>query len=202
MHAPRAGGDTLVLLAHPDLRHSRVSRLLAERLQGERGVRVRDLYALYPDYWIDVAAERAALQAARLVVWLHPLHWYGATPLLKLWMDEVLGFGWAFGEGGRALAGKDLLLVCSSGGSAERYAELGGFDALLPPYRHTAALCGMRFLNPALLHDAHRVPAAALDAFAQQLIERLHRHPEGEDGLWPLPPEVSRDERPGDGTHA
>ena len=82
--------DILVLLAHPDLRHSRVNRRLAERLGAETGIRLRDLYALYPDYWIDKAAERQALAGARLIVWLHPLHWYGMPPLMKLWVDEVL----------------------------------------------------------------------------------------------------------------
>jgi len=33
--------------------------------------------------------------AAKLVVWQHPIHWYGMPPLLKLWLDEVLAFGWA-----------------------------------------------------------------------------------------------------------
>jgi glutathione-regulated potassium-efflux system ancillary protein KefF len=182
--------DILVLLAHPDLRRSRVSRRLAERLQAEPGVRLRDLYALYPDYWIDVAAEQAALEPARLVVWLQPVHWYGAPPLLKLWMDEVLTLGWAFGAGGRQLAGKDLLLVASSGGAAEGYREGGvhgqAFEAFLPPYQQTAALCQMRFLEPLLLHGAHHRSLAQIEAFAETLLERLRRHPDGEPGLWPL----------------
>ncbi|WP_374661807.1 NAD(P)H-dependent oxidoreductase [Inhella sp.] len=197
-----AGGDVLVLLAHPDLRRSRVSQRLAERLGMAEGVRLRDLYALYPDYWIDVAQERAALVGARLIVWLQPWHWYGATPLLRLWMDEVLGFGWAFGPGGRALAGKDLLLVTSTGGGPEGYAALGGFEQFLPPYRHCASLCGLRFLEPAVLHDAHRLSAADIEAFADGLLARLRRHPEGEEGLWPLPPPVAREERPENDRHA
>ena len=191
--------DILVLLAHPDLRHSRVSRQLAERLAGAPGVRLRDLYALYPDYWIDVEAERAALLPARLLVWLQPVHWYGAPPLLKLWMDEVLGHGWAFGPGGTQLAGKDLLLVASTGGGPASYREGGshggGFEIFLPPYRQTAHLCRMRFLDPLLLHDAHRVADAAVSAFGDALLARLARHPEGEAGLWPVQPGLDAQER-------
>ena len=98
--------DIVVLVAHPQLEHSRVNRALmqAARASGRAGrVEVRDLYALYPDYLIDVAAEQAALAAARLVVWQHPIHWYGMPPLMKLWLDEVLAFGWAYGPGGTAL---------------------------------------------------------------------------------------------------
>ena len=52
----------------------------------------RHLYALYPDYWIDRAAEQAALAAAQAIVWLHPVHWYGMPPLLKLWLRHALLF--------------------------------------------------------------------------------------------------------------
>jgi glutathione-regulated potassium-efflux system ancillary protein KefF len=192
--------DILVLLAHPDLRHSRVNRHLAEQLKRQGGVHLRDLYARYPDYWIDVDAEQAALRTARLVVWLHPIHWYGMPPLMKLWVDEVLRYGWAYGPEGRQLAGKDLLLVASTGGGESAYTPDGhhghGFDAFLPPYRQTAALCHMRFLTPAVFHDAHRQSAAALDGFCDALLQRLRQHPQGEDGLWPVVPEVSRAERP------
>lgn len=195
-----AEDDILILLAHPDRRHSRVHRRLADRLAAEPGVRQRDLYALYPDYGIDVDAEREALGPARLIVWQHPIHWYGMPPLMKLWLDEVLGYGWAYGPGGRALAGKDLLLLTSTGGAASSYTPEGQhgqpFDAFLPPYRQTAALCHLRFLAPAVFHDAHRQPLAQLDAFIDTLLARLRRHPDGEEGLWPLPPDTPAVERP------
>ena len=105
--------DILVLVAHPSLETSTVNHALlqAARSLGPQQVEVRDLYALYPDYLIDIAAEQALLARARLVVWQHPVHWYGMPPLMKLWLDEVLAFGWAYGPGGGALAGKDLWLV-------------------------------------------------------------------------------------------
>ena len=86
---------TLVLLAHPDLRHSRVTRALMAAMQPMQGsdLAVRDLYALYPDYVIDVPAEQAELAQAELVVWLHPFHWYSMPSLMKLWLDEVLAYG-------------------------------------------------------------------------------------------------------------
>ncbi len=49
---PRA----LILLAHPQRAHSRVNDALARAAQAA-GFQVRDLYALYPDYLIDVPAE-------------------------------------------------------------------------------------------------------------------------------------------------
>lgn len=172
---------TLILLAHPDLPHSRVSRLLADAARARPGVEVRDLYALYPDYAIDVAAEQAALARAGLVVWMHPLHWYGMPALMKLWVDEVLSLGWAYGEGGSALSGKDLWPVCSTGGSAHSYSPQGynqrpAEDYLLP-YAQTARLCGMRYLPPLLLHGAQRADEATLQAHERRFLDELGRLP-------------------------
>ena len=99
--------DILVVAAHPQLEHSRVTRALLKALKKQRpDVALHDLYARYPDYYIDVDAEQAALAAARLVVWLHPTYWYSMPPLMKLWIDDVLAYGWAYGPGGTALHGK------------------------------------------------------------------------------------------------
>ena len=180
--------EVLVIAAHPQMEHSRVTRALMEaavRL-GPARVEVRDLYALYPDYFIDVAAEQALLARAKLLVWLHPVHWYSMPPLLKLWLDEVLTFGWAYGPGGRALTGKDLWLAASTGGPQESYRPDGYnryfFDAFLHPCDQTAALCGMRWLPPLLLHGAHRATREDLDAHAALFAERL--------ALWPAWPEI------------
>ena len=175
--------DIVVLAAHPRLYHSRVTkRLLHAAASLGAPVAVRDLYALYPDYFIDIDAEQAALKAARLVVWLHPTHWYGMPPLMKLWLDEVFQFGWAYGPGGEALRGKDLWLVTSTGGSQASYRPDGYnrhfFAAFTPPYEQTAALAGMRFLPPFVLHGAHRVHEAELQAFAAAFADRLQRYPD------------------------
>jgi glutathione-regulated potassium-efflux system ancillary protein KefF len=171
--------DVLVLVAHPDIARSRVNRALAAqaRLLPSADVEVRDLYALYPDYVIDVEAEQAALAAARTVVWVHPVQWYAAPALMKLWMDDVLAFGWAYGPGGRALLGKCLWLVVSTGGIEASYRQLGGeqpaFNRFLPAYRQTAEMVGMRFLDPLIFHGAHRAEAHEVHAHAHEFAQRL-----------------------------
>jgi glutathione-regulated potassium-efflux system ancillary protein KefF len=202
--------EILVIAAHPGLEHSRVNRALLDAAgalaaAGSQRVAIRDLYRLYPDYLIDVAAEQAQLAQARLVVWLHPVHWYSMPPLMKLWLDEVFSFGWAYGPGGHALQGKDLWLVASTGGPEDSYHPSGynryAFDAFLPPYEQTAALAGMRWLPPLVLHGAHRVGDAELSGHAQLFAERLASHPQ-----WPeiaglesgLECEVPADARPVD----
>jgi glutathione-regulated potassium-efflux system ancillary protein KefF len=183
------GAEILVLVAHPELEQSRANRRLADaalalQQRASGRVAVRDLYALYPDYLIDVDAEQAALAAARLVVWQHPIRWYGMPPLLKLWCDDVLAFGWAYGPGGTMLRGKDVWLVASTGGADDSYRPDGYnryfFDAFLPPYEQTAALCGMRFLPPLVLHGAHRASDAELAEHAQTYAKKLADYPQ-----WP-----------------
>lgn len=182
--SPPSTPSVLVLVAHPAMQHSRTHRLLMQAARGVPGVAVRDLYALYPDYLIDIAAEREALAQARLVVWQHPIHWYGMTPMLRLWADEVLAFGWAYGAGGRALHGKDLWLVASTGGDADSYRPEAynryPFEAFLPPYEQTAALCGMRFLPPLVFYGVHGASAQALQAHAATYAQRLASYPD-----WP-----------------
>jgi len=177
LSSPAVVVDVLVLLAHPSIEQSRVNRRLVEAIRqsieaagsanidprpngATPRIAVRDLYALYPDYLIDTAVEQACVAAARLVVWLHPIHWYGMPPLMKLW------------------------LVASTGSPEEAYHPSGHnryfFDAFLPPYEQTAALCGMRFIEPLVLHGAHRVDDAALGDHAAMLVERLTSYPD-----WP-----------------
>ncbi len=178
-----AASAVLVIAAHPRLQQSRVNRV-AMRAAAQAPVRVRDLYALYPDYLIDAQSEQAALAQAQLIVWQHPIHWYSAPPLMKLWIDEVLAFGWAYGPGGTALRGKDLWLVASTGGPEDSYRPDSYnryfFDAFLPPYEQTAALCGMRCLPPLLLHGAHRASDTQIEEHAQTYVQRLRSYPD-----WP-----------------
>jgi glutathione-regulated potassium-efflux system ancillary protein KefF len=144
-------------------------------------VQVRDLYALYPDYLIDVATEQQHLAAAELLVWLHPVHWYSMPPLLKLWLDEVFSFGWAYGPGGRALEGKALWLAASTGGPESSYRPDGYnryfFDAFLHPCEQTAALTHMRWLPPLVLHGAHQAGDDEIAAHAELFAARLASWP-------------------------
>ena len=177
-------GGIYLLAAHPNWRDSRANHRLLAAAQALTGVDVQDLYASYADYDIDVPAEQARAAVARLIVLLHPIQWYSMPALQKLWLDEVLTHGWAYGAGGHALEGKDLWLVATTGGPESSYHPQGYnryfFDAFLPPYEQTAALCGMRFVPPLLLHGAHSAPEQAIAAHVQVFQERLTSHPQ-----WP-----------------
>jgi len=131
-----------------------------------------------------VKREQAMVEAAQLLVLLHPIQWYSMPALMKLWLDEVLRYGWAYGHDGTTLHGKDLWLVATTGGPEGSYHPQGYnryfFDAFLPPYEQTATLCGMRFLPPLLLHGAHRAGQEEVQAHVQVFRQRLESYPD-----WP-----------------
>jgi glutathione-regulated potassium-efflux system ancillary protein KefF len=140
------------------------------------GVEVRSLYDLYPDFDINAAAEREAMERAKLVVWLHPLYWYTVPALMKLWFDEVLLGGWAHGKGGTALRGKDCLWATTAG-DTQAYSVAGKhahpFEAFIPVVEQTARYCGMNWLEPFVVHGAHEISDDELKAAGGRLRARL-----------------------------
>lgn len=159
----------LVVQAHPYPDRSRANRALGRAIEGLAGVDVRSLYDLYPDFSIDVEAEQQALAAASAVVWQHPMYWYTAPALLKLWFEKVLSAGWAYGPGGVALRGKRCLWVVTTGGDEFDYTPSGVhqhvFDMFTSVVRQTARFCGMVWLDPLVVHGAPRLDEAELEVF-------------------------------------
>lgn len=152
----------LVIYAHPYPNRSRANRALLGAASQIEGVEVRSLYDLYPDFNIDMEAEQQALLRAGSVVWQHPMYWYSVPGLLKHWFDKVLLRGWAYGPGGRALAGKRCLWVTTTGGDTQAFSPDGmhahPFESFVPPVEQTARFCHMLWEPPLVLHDAHHLP--------------------------------------------
>ena len=166
-----------VLYAHPYPNRSIACKALVEAIRPLEGVEVRTLYDLYPDFDIDVPAEQAALEATDALVLLHPIYWYSAPGLLKHYLDVVFVKGWAYGPEGTKLQGKDCLWVATTGGDDEAYSGSGRheqpFGQFSQPMRQTARYCGMRWLDPFVLHASHQIDAAALAKTAEQLRQRI-----------------------------
>lgn len=178
----------LVIHGHPYPGSSIAGSALLASIRDLEGVEVRSLYELYPDFDVDAAAEQAALARAGLVVWMHPVQWYGVPGLLKHWFDTVLAKGWAYGEGGSALAGKDCLWVATTGGDERAYSAGGRhgrpFADFAPSIERTARYCAMNWLEPFVVLGAHRLPPEALAEAARGLRRRLE---EWRDGPRPAP---------------
>jgi glutathione-regulated potassium-efflux system ancillary protein KefG len=171
------GAPILVLYAHPRPELSRVNQAMAEAVRDLPNVALRDLYGLYPDYVIDVAAEQKVLVEAELLVLQHPLQWYSGPPLLKEWIDAVLVRGWAYGQGGTALRGKRVLSAVSTGGKLDAYQYAGFHHYTVPdflrPYERTATLCGMKYLDPFVFYGSYSASESQVHEHAEAYRQHL-----------------------------
>jgi glutathione-regulated potassium-efflux system ancillary protein KefG len=162
----------LVLFFHPRFEESRANRMLASAAQSSQAVTFRDMYELYPDFNIDVAAEKECLTGHDIIVFQHPFFWYNCPPLMKQWIDLVLEYGWAYGKGGDKLAGKWVLQVITSAGTFEVYRPEGRnrftYRTLLSAFDQTMHLCQMRYLPPFIVPGAPRLSREQLGQYTAQ----------------------------------
>lgn len=150
----------LVIFVHPEPNSSVANSVMLKKIQDLDHVTVHDLYAHYPDFFIDIQREHQLLLSHDIIVFQHPLFMYSCPALLKEWMDRVLGKGFAFGDN-CALAGKVWRSVITTGGAREAFAASGynkyPLEEILQPFELTAALCRMKWVEPMVLHWARHV---------------------------------------------
>ncbi len=154
-------GRVLILFAHPRFEKSRVNRSLLRALPASGDITLHDLYELYPDYNIDVEAEKELLLTHDILIWYHPFYIYSAPAILKQWLDLVLEYGWAHGAGGDFLKDKTAFNVITTGGTRETYRG-DGFNRFtirefLRPFEQTARLCKMIYLPPFAVQGTYRL---------------------------------------------
>lgn len=154
----------LVVYAHPDSDESVANRALLDSLSGLDHVTVHDLYAIYPDYFIDVTAEQKLLCLHDVIVFQHPLYTYSCPALLKEWFDRVLTRRFATDMGYQKLRGKYWRSIITTGESQDAY-QHDGFNRyplteILRPFELTAAMCDMQWLEPNIIYAARRQSTA------------------------------------------
>ena len=167
----------LLVLAHPALERSYANRPLAKAAKTLKGVSFHDLYETYPDFLIDVDAEQARLVAHQVIALQFPMQWYSTPSLLKEWIDMVWLRGFAYGAGGTALRGKTLFVAATAGSPRDDYTPRGAHyystAEFLRPLERTAALCGMEWAEPFIVHAARTKEAETLLAEARAYRARL-----------------------------
>jgi glutathione-regulated potassium-efflux system ancillary protein KefG len=173
------GLKTTVFFFHPFPRRSRVNRALKEAIQDVKGIELRDMYEIYPDFAIDVNREKEVLLGTEVAVFQHPFYWYSCPALMKEWIDEVLERGWAYGPGGTHLHGKYWIQAITTGGPPDAYKREGNnrftVREFLRPFEQTARLCGMKPLEPHFVQKTHLLTDVEIQAAAQG----FRRHIEG-----------------------
>jgi putative NADPH-quinone reductase len=167
---------TLVVLAHPNMKESKISRHWKMRLQKETSITIHDLYDVYPDHVINVENEQELLLAHDRIAFQFPFHWYSSPSLLKKWVDEVYIYGFAYGTGNK-LKGKEFCLVLSAGRPEKSYQPDGSskytIDQFLLPMKATVLLTEMTYLTPFVLYGAASIQEETLAESAEQLAAYL-----------------------------
>lgn len=149
----------LVIAAHPKIEQSRVNkRWLAELRENPNQITVHELYKAYPDFAINAENEQDLVARHDRIVLQFPIQWYSAPALLKQWLDDVFTTSWLFGAGGKAVAGKELVLAMSIGSDEASY-QSGGLigytiSELVRPIQVFSNQIGMVFLPPYKLYGA------------------------------------------------
>ncbi len=175
-----------LIYAHPYPKHSHAGKALLHAVHDLPGVRVRNLYELYPDFHIDVAAEQQHLSESQTIVLQHPLQWYHAPALLSLWFEKVLAYGWAYGrdkngQTAHALHDKRMLWVTTAGGEQNAYRVEGSnhfsLEQLSAPIQQTAQFCGMTWLKPYTVYHARHLSKVQLmqagEGYRDRLVEEI-----------------------------
>ena len=156
---------TIVILAHPNIEQSHVNKVWSEALvKSNPEITVHNIYKTYPDGKIDVVAEQLLLEESDRIIFQYPFFWYNMPPLLKKWFDDVFAMGWAYGENGNKLAGKEIGIAVSTAGLEEVYDEktniYGTIEELLKPLESTVKFVKGKFISYHTFHGAYTLDAS------------------------------------------
>ncbi|RDU25189.1 NAD(P)H-dependent oxidoreductase [Anaerosacchariphilus polymeriproducens] len=142
---------TLIILAHPDINHSKVNKRWKEELEKyPNDIIIHELYNEYPDWNIDVERMQQLLEAHNHIILQFPLYWYSYPPLLKKWFDDVFTYGWAYGTKGTKLKDKKFGIALSIGDKKDNYLPTGSVsftvDEVITPFKASVKHVGANVL--------------------------------------------------------
>ncbi|WP_394997699.1 NAD(P)H-dependent oxidoreductase [uncultured Helicobacter sp.] len=142
---------TLILLAHPDIKNSRINKALCEGAKANSKLTIHDIYATYPTWDIDIEKEQSLLKEYSNIIFQFPIFWYSCPPFLKKYLDEVFAYGFAYGSSGTALQDKKFALAVSFGDHKESFESNSriGFsvESILTPFQATFRFIGGTYVG-------------------------------------------------------
>jgi glutathione-regulated potassium-efflux system ancillary protein KefG len=151
--------------------------LIEEAVKEE--IDVLDLYETYPDFFINAPKEQDRLQHYQNIILQFPLHWYSCPALLQEYLDNILERGWAFGDGGKALHGKNLSCTVTTGGTKHSFSKRGhnkhSITDFLLPFEQTAHTCQMKFHPPFVVYKAHHIEEAEAKEYRESYTKYLRK---------------------------
>ena len=171
----------VIISGHPDFKNSVANKAILEEIAAKcPQVEIRKLDELYPDYQFDVKTEQAALEAADVIIFQYPMHWFGVPGIMKLYIDKVMLHGWAYGSQGNALKGKAFIASVTTGAPDAAYKAEGVMqhtvDEFSYPIEKFAATCKMDCKKIFHICGMMYVPGLTTDAQKQTLIDNAKKY--------------------------
>lgn len=158
----------LLLYAHSEAQESVANQRLLKMLTGLEHVTIQDLYAIYPDFFINIAREQQLLTQHDIIVFQHPLYTYSCPALLKEWFDRVLSR--AFVAEKCQLEGKYWRSVITTGEPEMAFRASGHnrypISEIMRPFELTAQSCHMHWLEPMIIYHARRQSESIMQSYA------------------------------------
>lgn len=174
-----------LLYAHPYAYHARLEQLVLNAVQHLPELQLRELYQLYPDFYIDVTLEQKMLAQSNAIVLHYPMQWGLPPALLVQYLHKVFQYGWAYGKNAEAqpvksLQGKKFWLVTHAA-SSQHEVDPCYQQTMFTPLRQLALSCGMEWQPPLMLseltdEDSVRVAAELFRQGLQQLSSTTIEH--------------------------
>ncbi|KES09501.1 putative NADPH-quinone reductase (modulator of drug activity B) [Snodgrassella alvi SCGC AB-598-O02] len=154
---------TLVIAAHPHLASSTVNQCWLNKLnQYNQQITIHDIYLHYPSYKIDSGFEQSLVENHQNLVIQFPIYWFNCPPLLKLWLDKVFTYGWAFGSSGDKLKNKKIGLAVSAGIKKADYSPTGHYkytlEQILKPFELTINYVNAHYQPIFAIYGANNEP--------------------------------------------
>lgn len=170
---------TLLILSHPSLENSKFNKALIEEVRDCENLTIRHLEDLYGSdiKAFDVDYEQKLLLEHDRVVFQFPWYWYSSPAMIKAYQDEVLTYGFAYGNAGDKLNGKEFKVATTVGAPDYAYQEGGwnkkSMNELLSPFQSMANLTGMTYTRAFKVHGTAAMNDMQLERKAKEYKEEL-----------------------------
>lgn len=133
----------------------------------------------------ELQAEMDKLDRADFVLFQYPVWWFDTPAILKGWLDRVLAYGYAYGDGRMfdrgVFRGKRAMCAVTTGGPAAQYPDFSG--TLMKPMQFGRLyFCGMDVLPP----FGAFAPAHADDAGREAYLAEYRRRLEAIESTEPV----------------
>lgn len=182
----------LIVYAHPDplsFNHAIREHVEAALKKQEKQYSVRDLYLMKwnpvmggadfqtaggKDIPEEVKVEQQYIKEADVIIFIHPIWWFGMPAVLKGYVDRVFSAGFAYeytSDGIKGmLTGKKVMIVNTTGGPQESYEKFGFKDALNKVFKDgTYGFCAMEVIKHLFFYAVPTISNADREKMLEQI---------------------------------